>query len=109
MSDDTKIHARQVVVGGSPVHYLEAGPMSGRAVVLLHGASFSSSTWHEIGTLDALAVAGYHVLVQSVRNGRMVIIPDGSHAPYMSDPACFHKELLDFLRECWPAGNRLHQ
>jgi pimeloyl-ACP methyl ester carboxylesterase len=204
--------SRWIEVGGSRVHYLIEGHEAGRPVVLLHGSSFKAETWKEIGTMAALAGAGYlayavdlpgfgrssfrpssprtwlgmlrawasprgwilafldrlglgcpvivspslsgwftlplvtgvpdrvagfvaiapvgieryqdrlgritapvlavwgehdeivpqeraDLLVNSVERGREVIIPGGSHAPYMSDPAAFHEELLMFLGE----------
>jgi pimeloyl-ACP methyl ester carboxylesterase len=191
--------SRWTEVEGGRVHYLIEGQEGGRPVVLLHGASFTAETWVEIGTMAALAGAGYlayavdlpghgksspslgtprtwlrvlldllkieqpvvvspsmsgrfalplvteeprrvsgfvavapvgipqyqdsldrisipvlavwgehdnmipleqaDVLVSSVKRGRKVIIPGGSHAPYMSDPAAFHAALLVFLSE----------
>ncbi len=41
-----------------------------------------------------------NVLFKAVPNGQIVIVPEGSHAPYMSNPAIFHRELLRFLDKC---------
>jgi len=192
--------AHTITIAGGIVNYLKAGVDDAPTIVLLHGASYSSANWQEIGTLDLLEqngfcavavdlpgfgkssattvhpdswlrqfldatkvprpvllaasmsgafsfpllikqperVAGFvavapvgilahqqqlnritvpvlaiwgqndqvvsrtqgEMLVKSVPNGRLVVIPNGSHAPYMSDAERFHAELLPFAREC---------
>jgi len=195
-----EITSQFTTLADKQVHYLAAGLQSDQAVLLLHGASFSSETWRQIGTLEALALAGYHalavdlpgfgkspsasvspevwlgelldqlklklpvllaasmsggyalpfitsrperiagfvavapvgipsyrtrlhqitvpvlavwgehdrtvpirdaeLLVKSVKRGQLIVIPNGSHAPYMSDPALFNQELIQFVGMC---------
>src|SRR6185503_17666526 len=192
-----KIISQFTTVASKQVHYLVAGLQNNQTIVLLHGASFSAATWEQIGTLEALASAGYHavaidlpgfgksqpasvspdawlgelldqlnitspvllaasmsggyalpfitsqpgriagfvavapvgirsyhehlhqviapvlaiwgkhdrtipisdaeLLVKSVKRGQLVVIPNGSHAPYMSNPALFNDELIRFV------------
>lgn len=194
-----EIASKFTTIAGKQVHYLAAAGQ-GLNIVLLHGASFSSATWQETGTLEALASAGYpafaidlpgfgqsepastspaewmgelldqldipspvllaasmsggyalpfitarpesirgfvavapvgipkyreqyqritapvlaiwgeqdnivpigdaELLVNSVKNGKLVIVPKATHAPYMSDPAFFNRELLQFMGIC---------
>lgn len=46
-------------VGGRKVHWRRAGPADGFPVVLLHGASFTSVTWEDIGVLQHLGAGGW--------------------------------------------------
>lgn len=192
-----EILSRFTTVASAKVHYLATGLRNGQSLVLLHGASFSSETWREISTLEALALAGYRafaidlpgfgkselvskspeawlgelldqlslkssvllaasmsggyalpfitsqperiagfvavapvgipsyreqlhkitapvlaiwgeedklipisdaeLLVKSVKHGELIVIPKGSHAPYMSNPDLFNQKLLEFM------------
>ncbi|MFT7677832.1 MAG: abhydrolase domain-containing protein 14 [Planctomycetota bacterium] len=51
-----------VELDDSRLKCLSAGPKDATPILLLHGGRFSSETWRELGTLDALADAGLRAI-----------------------------------------------
>ena len=79
-----------IEVEGGRVHYLIEGDGKGRPVVLLHGASFNAETWRQIGTMEALAQAGYLAYA--------IDLPGhGKSSPTHGATATWLRSLLD----CW--------
>ena len=83
--------SRWLEVEGGKVHYLIEGPQAGRPVVLLHGASFTSDTWKQIGTMKALAEAGYLAYALDLPGF-------GQSTPSMGSPRTWLKVVLDLLQ-----------
>lgn len=54
--------SKYVTIQNARIRYLEAGPATGPAVLLLHGASFSAQTWEDLGTIALLAARGYRAV-----------------------------------------------
>ncbi|MBD2185449.1 alpha/beta hydrolase [Planktothrix sp. FACHB-1355] len=60
------INSKFVKIQGANIHYLESGEQNTKSVLFLHGASFSSQTWKDIGTLNLLAEKEYRAVAVDV-------------------------------------------
>lgn len=49
---------------------------------------------------DVVPLDHADILVDAVPDGRKIIMPGGTHAPYMGDPEGFHDHLLAFAERC---------
>lgn len=84
------VTVRRIEVAGAEVRIQEAGPPAATAVLLLHGARFSSQTWRDLGTLERLAEADLR--------GVAVDLPGyGESAETPAEPADFLLALLGAL------------
>ena len=63
---DTNINSQYLNLENARVHYLEKGQKNSVSVLLLHGASFTSQTWQEIGTIELLTRAGYRAVAVDI-------------------------------------------
>jgi len=94
--------------GGYALPFITSQPerIAGFVAVAPVGIPSYREHLHKI-TAPVLAVWGEHdriipisdaeLLVKSVQYGKLVVIPNGSHAPYMSYPELFNHELLQFM------------
>lgn|SRR5574341_59805 len=97
--------------GGYALPFVTSEPdrVAGFVAVAPVGIGAQREKLHLI-TAPVLAIWGEHdkliplsdaeLLIKSVKRGRLIVIPKGSHAPYMSNPALFNQELLKFAASC---------
>lgn len=84
------IESNYIKIQGANIHYLATKNQSEIKILLLHGASFSSQTWQEIGTLQLLGEKGYSAVA--------VDLPGyGSSQKISGSPEQFLLELIDKL------------
>ena len=94
---ETTIESRFLLLQQTRIHYLEVGLPQWPTVLFLHGASFSSQTWQDLGTLAFLAEHSYRAVA--------IDLPGFGQHP----PLHFHvlsaelQDTLDFLTptQCW--------
>ncbi|MGK7919924.1 MAG: alpha/beta fold hydrolase [Trichodesmium sp.] len=63
---DTNLNSQYLNLENARVHYLEKGQKNSVSVLLLHGASFTSQTWQEIGTIEVLTKEGYRAVAVDI-------------------------------------------
>jgi pimeloyl-ACP methyl ester carboxylesterase len=90
-SEQQLMTTHKMTFQGRELHYLEAefGEGTEPTILLLHGASFSSQTWADLGTLEVLAGAGHHVIALDLPGFGQ------STGPSPENPAAFLDRLLD--------------
>lgn len=98
--------------GGFALPFITSQPqrIAGFVAVAPVGISSHRERLHTIAS-PVLAVWGEHdnliplsdaeLLVKSVKRGRLIVIPNGTHAPYMSEPELFNQKLLEFMAICF--------
>jgi len=98
--------------GGYALPFITSQPgrIAGFVAVAPVGISAHREHLHLI-TVPVLAVWGEHdniipigdgeLLVKSVKQGQLIVIPNGTHAPYMSEPKLFNQKLLQFVSVCF--------
>jgi pimeloyl-ACP methyl ester carboxylesterase len=82
----TENQSRFVETEGGRVHYLIEGSEEGRPVVLLHGASFTSQTWKQIGIMAALSQAGYLVYAFDLPGFGQSSSSKANHRTWLREP-----------------------
>lgn len=94
--DSSIIAERTIIIGEKKVFYRESLPQQQppkQQVLLLHGVSFSSQTWQELGTLHYLSAMGHRAVAVDLPGYGQSEGPKGS----IIDPASFVEQLISSL------------
>lgn len=84
------IASQYITIQKTRIHYLESGDNTSPIVIFLHGASFSSQVWQDIGSLKMLAEKGYCAIA--------VDLPGyGKSAQFSGDRASFLLQFIEAL------------